>query len=253
MRSWTSLWAACLLLLIAGATLRAEEETDQVKSAAAKWIAERQEAFASYTLQLGDDRERLDLVPRSILNWSNAERSAAKGGVFLWTYKGQPQLIACAFMNRDKVEHEFHSLATVAILAERNSRPVHQFEPGVTWMPLKDAPSPATKPALRLSQFRRQAERFEISFGEKEKWTPARLLTQPVYVSEDQSAALFLFVQGTDPECSLLLRIDDKTWHFALARQTTYGLQAKLDDELVWERMPSWITNPGTSFVVLTE
>jgi hypothetical protein len=246
--------AACLLLPLAITVVRGDEETEEVKSAAAKWIAERQEAFKTYTFQLGDNGNRLVLESRSILNWSNPERSAAKGGVFLWTYSGRPQLVACAFMNRDKVEHEFQSLATLPIAAERNSRQVHRFEPGIEWMPLRDAPSPATKPALRLSQFRRQAERFDISFGEKEKWTQTRMLTQPVFLSEDNSVALFLFVQGTDPECTLLLKVDDdKTWHYALARQTTYGLKAKLDEEVVWERMPAWLTNTGTSFVVLRE
>jgi hypothetical protein len=121
-------------------------------------------------------------------------------------------------------------------------------------MPLQNAPDPAKRPALRLSQFRRQAERFEISFGADEKWTPSRMLTQPVFVSEDDSVALFVFVQGTDPECTLLLMIeDDKTWHYALARQTSYGLQAKLDEEVVWEKEPVWLANPGKPYTVLKE
>jgi hypothetical protein len=245
---------ACILLALSVSVVRSEEQAEDVKSAAAQWIAERQEAFKSYTFQLGDNEERLELESRSILNWSNPERSAAKGGVFLWTYNGRPQLVACAFMNRDKVEHEFQSLASLPIVAERDSRQVHRFEPGIEWTLLKDAPSPAKKPALRLSQFRRQAERFDISFGEKEKWTQTRMLTQPVFLSENHGVALFLFVQGTDPECTLLLMIEDeKIWHFALARQTTYGVKAKLDEEVVWERMPAWLTNPGTSFVVLRE
>jgi hypothetical protein len=246
--------AAFFVLPPSVAVVCAQEETNEIKSAAAEWVAQRQEAFKSYTFQLGDNGDRLVLESRSILNWSNPERSAAKGGVFLWTYNGCPQLVACAFMNRTKVEHEFQSLATLPIAAERDSRPVHQFEPGIEWMPLKDAPTPATKPALRLSQFRRQAERVGISFGANDKWTEARLLTQPVFLSEDQDIALFLFVQGTDPECTLLLKIeDDKSWHYALARQTTFGLKAMLDEEVVWERMPTWQTRPGTSFRVLTE
>lgn len=248
------LGAVCVWLPLIAAVVRGEEETEEIQSAAAKWVADRQEAFKRYEFHLGDKEDRLVLEPRSILNWSNPERSAAKGGVFLWTYNGRPQLVACAFMNRDKVEHEFQSLASLPIVAGRDSRQVHRFESGIEWMPLRDTPSPAKKPALRLSQFRRQAERFEISFGANEKWTPTRLLTQPVFVSEDNSVALFLYVQGTDPECTLLLTIeDDKTWHFALARQTSYGLRAELDDRLVWERMPVWMDNPGKSYAVLKE
>ena len=230
------------------------DEDTEVQSTTAKWVAERQEAFKSYEFWLGDNRDRLVLESRSILNWSNPERRAAKGGVFLWTYNGRPQLIACAFMNRDKVDHEFQSLATLPIVAERDSGQVHRFERGIDWMPLRNAPDPAKRPALRLGQFRRQAERFDISFGAKEKWTPSRMLTQPVFVSEDDSVALFVFVQGTDPECTLLLMIEeDKTWHYALARQTSFGLKAKLDEEVVWEREPVWLANPGKPYAVLKE
>lgn len=251
---YLALCAVCVLLSLTAAVIRGEEDTEEVKSVAARWVDARQEAFKSYTFQLGDTRDRLVLESRSILNWSNPERSAAKGGVFLWTYNGRPQLIACAFMNRDKVEHEFQSLATLPIVAERDSRQVHRFESGIEWMPLGNAPDPAKRRALRLSQFRRQAERFDISFGADEKWTPTRLLTQPVIVSEDNSVALFLFVQGTDPECSLLLTIeDDKTWHYALARQTSFGLKAELDEAVVWERVPVWMSNPGKPYAVLKE
>jgi hypothetical protein len=61
-------------------------------------------------------------------------------------------------------------------------------------------------------------------------------------------------VQGTDPECTLLLTIeDDKTWQYALARQTSYGLQAVLDEAVVWERLPVWMSNPGKTYAVLKE
>jgi hypothetical protein len=253
MRCVRSICAACVLLTICLAALRGEEEPEEAKSAAAEWIAQRQEAFGTYTFQMGDEGMPLVLESRSILNWSNAERRAAKGGVFLWTYNGQPQLIACAFMNKTSVQHEFQSLADQPVVAARSSRQVHRFDPGIEWLPLKDAPAPAKRPALRLSQFRRQAERFAISFGNKE-WTPARLLTRPVFVSEDHNVALFLFVQGTDPECTLLLSIkDDETWHYALARQTTFGLKAELDETVVWERMPTWAAKTDTSYAVLTE
>jgi hypothetical protein len=245
------LGAVCLALL-GSAGVRGQED-DKVQSAAAQWLEERQEAFGSYALFLGDKRDRLVLESRPILNWSNPERQAAKGGAFLWTYNGRPQLIACAFMNKENVEHEFQSLATLPIVAEKNSRQMHRFEPGIEWKPLKDAPAPA-RPALRLSQFRRQAERFAVRFGANKKWTPTRLLTQPVFVSEDKSTMLFLFVQGTDPECTLLLTIeDDKTWQYALARQTSFGLQAVLDEAVVWERLPVWMPNPGKTYAVLKE
>ena len=51
-----------------------------------------------------------------------------------------------------------------------------------------------------------------------------RLQPQPLFRSLESAASdvgLFVFGQGTDPECVLLLEIAaDKTWRYALARQT---------------------------------
>jgi hypothetical protein len=212
--------------------------------------------LSRYRFQLGGEEEMLALEPRSILNWSNAERATEKGGVFLWTYQGRPQLIACAYIHQDKVQHEFQSLATLPITCVRDARQAHRFDPGIEWKPLKDAPVPTDKPALRLSQFRRQAERFTVTFGTKDKWDPARLLKQPVFLAADKSVALFLFVQGTDPECALLLAIEDeKTWQYALARQTRWGLKAHLEEVEVWEQSPAFARKfkVDAAFVVLAE
>src|SRR6187431_2496879 len=86
----------CVLLPLLITVIRAAEEPAAAgQGAGMPWIAERQEALSRYRFQLGDEEEALALEPRSILNWSNAERATEKGGVFLWTYQGRPQLIAC--------------------------------------------------------------------------------------------------------------------------------------------------------------
>jgi hypothetical protein len=175
---------------------------------------------------------------RSVLNWSNPERGTDRGAVFLWTDAGRPQMIACAF-EWAGLKHEFQSLSTDPITAERRGGPVHRFGPGVEWKPLPKAPPPAAERSGRLTQMRRQAQRFRVKVGSKQEWSETRLLPQPVYRSPSEAAAdvgVFLFVQGTDPECVLLLEVTaEKEWRYALARQTKWGLKAELDDTPAWE------------------
>jgi hypothetical protein len=125
-------------------------------------------------------------------------------------------------------------------LAERDGSHVHRFQAGIQWRELPGAPQPAASHALRLTQLRRQAERFRATVivrKPSEVIHPLRLLTQPVYRSPASSAddvALFLFVLGTDPECALVLEArSDKTWRYTLARQTMASLQADLDGQQV--------------------
>jgi len=247
--------ACCMLLALLVAMAGAEEaKKPDGTLVPSKWQAERQQAFESYVFQPDEpEGAPLEMELHSILHWSNPERAAGIGCAYLWTHKDRPQLIAGAFMDRDQVQHELQSLASVPLVALRDSREVHRFGSGIEWKPLKDAPEAAEKRALRLSQFRQQARRFQVTFGYKDKWNEARLLTQPVFLSKVANSAIFFFVQGTDPECAVLLSIaDDKRWTYAVARQTTVGLKVKLDDDLVWERNPTW-TEPDASFAVLGE
>jgi hypothetical protein len=198
---------------------------------------------------------KLALEPRSILNWSNAERGAALGVVFLWTDGGRPQLIACAF-GRDKfLRHEFHSLSTESLIARRDSQELHRFAPGVAWQELAGAPPPAKQRALRLTQMRRQAERFRIVMGGKDP-VEMRLLTQPVFRSPAELAddlALFVFVQGTDPEGVLLVQATEGgKWTYAVTRQTKWPLKVELDGNQVAEFPSVGKTPPESPFVVLT-
>ena len=83
-----------------------------------------------------------------------------------------------------------------------------------------------------------------------------RLLTQPVFRTTAEltdDVALFAFVQGTDPECVLLLEATaEGKWHYALTRQTKWPLKVELDGNEVVD-FPSIGRTPAESpFVVLT-
>jgi hypothetical protein len=105
---------------------------------------------------------------------------------------------------------------------------------------------------------RRQAERFQATMIFRrlnDMRHPLRLLSQPNYRSPAPAAdgvGLFLFVQGTDPECVLLLEAkSDKTWRYAFARQNAASLQADLDGKQVLD-MPPHQPPPGSESTYIT-
>ena len=241
---------------------RAEQpQAEQALPSPKEWLAKRQAEFEAYEISLEAEKPRkLILESRSLLNWSNAERGADVGAVFLWTDRGLPQLIACAF-GRDKLlRHEFHSLSTEPIVAQRGGEAVHRFGSGAMWQQLPaalgagEAAPPAKQRALRLTQMRRQAERFRVVMGGKQP-AQMRLLTQPVYRTPaelEDDMALFAFVQGTDPECVLMLEATaEGKWQYCLTRQTKWPLKVELDGKEVAD-FPSLGRTPAESpFFVL--
>jgi hypothetical protein len=236
-----------------------EKDSADLAAAAKLWLEARRAEFDEYQLERdGEKPVELKIESRSLLNWSNAERGTQHGALFLWTLEGRPQMIACAFEWSGSLKHEFHSLSTESIAATRDGRAVHRFGPGVEWTKLEGAPAPAPRRALRLGQMRRQAARFRVSVGSRE-WAETRLLPQPVFRSPDSGpddVAVFVFVQGTDPECMLMLETTaEGEWRYALSRQTKWGLKAELDGKQVWERKPNHQPNadPKTPFLVLPQ
>ena len=136
------IWAGLAIagLWNAGSIAGAEDPPAEPEASPKEWLAERQAEFAAYQFQLEAPEPRmLTLESRSLLNWSNAERGADVGAVFLWTDKGRPQLIASAF-GREKLRHEFHSLSTEPIAGRRGEKAVHRFGPGIAWQELPEAP-----------------------------------------------------------------------------------------------------------------
>ncbi|MDZ4689620.1 MAG: hypothetical protein SH850_31470 [Planctomycetaceae bacterium] len=242
-------FAIGLLACVAGSRAQ-EAESDE--AAAKHWRNLRQAEFQEFSLQRETDQPTmLALESRPVLNWSNPERGTRDGALFLWTDEGRPQMVACAYEFGGSLKQEFHSLSADPILAERDGNAVHRFGPGVEWKDLPDAPKAVAQRGLRLTQMRRIAERFRVSIVKSE----TRLLPQPVFRSPMTAAAdvaVFVFVQGTDPECTLLVEATaDKEWRYALARQTRWGISVHLDDQLVWDE--SVFAKTDSPFLVLSK
>jgi hypothetical protein len=238
---------------LTGAALVVAQE-ERSKEAATSWVEGRRIELQQYEFRReARMHTSLKMEAASLLNWTNPERDAAHGAVFLWTDQGRPQMIACAFEWNDRRNHEFSSLSQDSIAVELRGAPTHRFGPGVEFKVLPGADAPVAQRALRLTQMRRMAERFRVTAGKSE----TRLLTQPVFRSPPELAddvAVFLFVQGTDPECTLVLEATEKKeWRYALARQTKWGLKVLLDDESVWEAMPTNKAKEDSPFVVIPE
>jgi hypothetical protein len=185
----------------------------------------------------------LELIEQPLLNWSNPLRSTMQGALFLWTMRGEPQFVCCTFPDNDLIVHEVQSLAEAPVRWAHELRtqqvfapPAHDFEP------IPDAPAPAAGRPGRLIQMRKLATRYSAEVTSPER-TPVRLLTQPIYRYPSSAAvdgAVFAFVQGTDPECLLLIKAVGEDWQARVVRMTSVRLIVHRDGELLREFDPSW-------------
>ena len=256
--SCKSIWICILVNALAAVACSQDKPGEPPLPDPKEWLSERAGEFATYRFEVeGAPQKTLTLEPKPF-KWSNPERNTIYGATFVWTREGRPELIGSAYGRAQYLRHEFHSLSTEPIVAERSGKQVHRFPPGIEWRELPGAPEPAASYALRLTQMRRQAERFEMTMilrRPTEIHHPLRLLPTPLYRSPESArdeVAVFVFVQGTDPECALLLETKpDKTWRYAFARQNEGSLQAELDGKQVLDMRP-YGTPPITERAFIT-
>jgi hypothetical protein len=214
--------------------------------------------------------------PEPVLRWSNPERGEIYGTVFLWTDRGRPEVVGSLFKwytPFQHASHEFESLSLRAVSARREGVQVWQTAaPGIELKLVPDAPMPADSPVRRLSQMRQLAQQFAARSTDRERMDlQLRLLTQPIYryerpteadaaPTEWSDGALFVFVQGTDPEVFLMLEAREHqgapAWHFALARMNSIAFRVTYQDREVWsvDVLPwsdvSSHRGPYTSFMI---
>jgi len=234
--------SALLLACAAGLAWSQETSKEPPIPTVKEWLEQRTREFQSYKFSLeASPNPTLTLEPQPLLNWSNAERSTRFGATFLWTIEGRPAMLASPYGRGPSLRYEFQSLSEEPIVIEREGKRIHRFQPGIESRELPDAPEAATSRPLRLVQMRRLAERFRVTIftpllADKQP-AELRLLSQPVYrspASVENDLAVFALVQGTDPECALMLEATaDKKWRYALARQTRGRLVAELDGQQI--------------------
>jgi hypothetical protein len=227
-----------------------KKDDDEARAAQAAVLARK--AVEEYTLRAGEVPLVLEREP--VLNWANPVVGSVHGAVFVWTANGRPQAITSVFKWFAPAKHlgvEFHSLASLPITGERESKQVwYPTRGGIALKPIEGASAPAALPAARLWQMRALANQFTATVTTPEGIShDLRLLTKPIYRDSgaDSGAlsdgALFVFVLGTDPEVALRIeaRPDERgeaQWQYALARMSFRGLSAVHRGQAVWSAPP---------------
>jgi hypothetical protein len=169
------------------------------------------EAAAKYAFTFQDaDSQPARLHSEPILRWSNPQAGEIYGNVFLWTIDDRPAAVGSLFKwftPHTHMSHEFHSLAEAPLAGTFEGRAVWRTsQPGLAFVSLPGAPPPADSAVQRLLAMKRLAKDFTATkISRDDSKQELRLLTQPIYryaVLEQQilDGALFVHVQGTDPE-----------------------------------------------------
>jgi hypothetical protein len=188
------------------------------------------------------------LHPQPVLRWSNPERGQIYGNVFLWTANGRPQVVGSLFKWYSPfthMSHEFQSLSRTGLVATyREAEVWRTAEHAVRFSAVPEAPKVAETSAGRLIQMRQAAMRLTARATDRDNnQHELRLLSKPVYRYELPPAeadlvdgALFVFVQGTDPEVWLQVEAQGQpaVWHYALTRMNSITLTVNLDGREVW-------------------
>lgn len=241
-----------VLLVFASSAVLADDK-DQAKDRSEQAYKLTLDSATTYEFSLaGDKPTALALRKEPVLRWSNPERGEIYGNVFVWTDRGRPEAIGSLFKwysPYTHMSHEFVSLSLGKIAAKRDGAETWRTEkPGVTLLPIPEAPRPADTAPGRLSQMRQLARQFTARSVDREKnQLELRQLTQPIYRYDRPSGkqspewldgALFVFVQGTDPEVFLLLeaRPGDSgvAWHYGLARMNSIEFHVAYKNSEVW-------------------
>jgi hypothetical protein len=228
--------------------LRAVDEKVRARRSAERVLelARRYEFFAD-----AEQKQKLELQSKSLLTYSNPVQGEVYGDVFVWTYSGRPEVLGAIFDFRSehRMDSEFHVLAGSHIRASRDGKPFLSLDqPGVEFQPVAEAPAPAATATVRLRQMRDMARDFTVERDHPEqKREFMRLLPQPVYRYSSAEAdivdgAIFVFVEGTDPEAFLLLEAagdEQPFWRFALARMNLVEFWGRHKGEEVWHVDPA--------------
>lgn len=239
--------------------IRGAEETAANPQAEARQ-ARMEELFRDVRLQYAQEPAReLSRMAKPIVKYTNPLNSSQLyASAYLWMDGSVPvAVVAPSFRDSGNIYWEWTSLSSQRLLLKAQDRNV--WEPtraGHVPQRFKDVAPPAESPAARLTQMRSLARRFNVTEFRRESTQETRLLFQPLHRWEDREhgvidAALFAFVEATDPEVLLILSAEsgkndsDRIWTYTLARMTSSPCTVKLDEDTVWTTQGYW-KNPRT-------
>jgi hypothetical protein len=243
-----------LLFVFAASLASAQDPPAEDKSDREQRFAYIHEQLNALDLRLAKGaNEPLRLTAEPVLKYTNPVRSAdGVAASYLWLRGNRPVAAAClAIRQEDKVWRELASLTDEPLSLTKDGVPL--------WTPTAqgqasrlypNAPAPADSSAQRLIQMRSLARKFQVQIF-RDPPIAARLLPQPIhrYVDEQgqgMDGALFAWVETTDPEALLAIEaLPEKKdapprWHYRFARMTSAGIEARLDDTVVFKVEGYW-------------
>lgn len=188
--------------------------------------------------------------PVRVHRWTNDERDPQGEGIaVLWIGRGRPVAAASIYPWNGRLIHEMESLSRETFACHREDALIWQPQTGIEFRPVPDAEPPAESPAARIRQMKGIADRFTVTMlgwkdddsdREQLRRLPKELFRYRPEAGGPVDGAVFAFVKGTDPETLLVLEAvagesgGASQWHYALARQTSGGLEARLGEQVVW-------------------
>lgn len=226
---------ALLAALWIGPAPRASgQEAEPVrKEVKGKWFPLFQQHAGEYVVRLLEPEVvEARMLPEPVFRWQQPVRGGDDGALYLWVRDGRPVAAVTFFTFKmpdgvRMIVHERHSFVTDPVEATWKGRVVMRTSrPGVDFRPVPDATAPAAAAPARLRQMQAIARDFAAhTVDDKGKTWPLRPLIRPLYRNESpEDGALFAFVQGTDPEAFLLLRVagtgPGAKWEYAVTRFT---------------------------------
>ena len=197
------------------------------------------------------DRAEIKVHPKPLLRWTNPYTGVDAGLFSAWLDPdGRPMAVAQIYLypkTNNDWRIELHSLCdgSMEFQSEQSGRWRPQG-PGVEWHKLeKKAPKPSERKSIRLAQMRNIARRFRgddtIANNSVLRLMPNPSIRYDAPKKGVIDGALFLMVNGTDPEMMLQVEVregkdsKERAFYWALSRMTSYQLVAYLDGEEVWK------------------
>jgi hypothetical protein len=229
-----------------------KKETGDGRAAHLKTMEDLAASVHVYGDQRGE-RPAIALQKTPVLRYTDNTRKTLESSLWIWADEGRrPGAVLAVEYYPEHQEgprwlYEIASLSTGPILAEREGefRWVAK-DPGLKFVHLDDAGTPADKPAQRLVQMRELRDRFTAhERATIEGRIELRPLKAPLhrYASTKQSivdGAIFAFCNGTNPEVLLVVEAQKDAegkvaWHYALVQTTGEEVSAELDGKEVWK------------------